>query len=702
MRFKFNPIQAAILACLIPATSYADTSTENLAPVIVTADLRETSEQDIPASVSVQTQADLQDQGATHFDDILLKTPNVNFSGQSSRARHIQIRGMGERDEYTGAPNSSVGFAIDDIDFSGIGMVSNLFDVKQVEVLRGPQNTRYGQSAIAGLINIQTNDPTAYRESMVEASTGQDNLKELGIMTSGPFSSKENAPQYRISLFKHTSDGFRTNDTLNRTDTNGRDELNLRAKFRFTPNKDTQVDVSLIHADLNNGYDAWSRDNSFTTLSDQPGKDTQLSNAGSIKVVSKANPNYVLTSKTSLANSDMDYNYDIDWLADSANEISSYNSQKHRRNYAQELRWTSTDKSTIFNHSTDWVLGLYASHLEETNHSIESYDYPSYSEIYNTEAKSNFSNNKLAAYTQLDQHINSKTTLSYSLRIENNDKRFNETRNMTGNYLDHLSDEFSPNETLWGAAIQYSYRYNDKHTAFAGVTKGFKAGGFNTGIATSTNKDYVAESLLNYEVGLKSNYAQYGLKTATTFFYMDRKNPQFDGYLFENGYYAFFTENFDSATNYGLETEFNWQASANFNLYGSAGLLQTDVTGTPLNSTFEISDREQAHAPNYQFNLGAKYRGANGVYAQADITALDKFYFDNVNSAESNAYHIINARIGYENKDYEIYLWGKNLTDETYATRGYYFDFNPPYDNPSKYERLGDPRQLGVTARVYF
>jgi len=194
MTTNLKPIALAITAMLATTPASAD----ELAPIIVNADLRESTEQEIAASVDVKTQAELQDQGATHFDDVLLKTPNLNFSGQSSRARHIQIRGIGERDEYTGAPNSSVGFAIDDIDFSGIGMVGNLFDVKQVEVLRGPQNTRYGQSAIGGLINIQTNDPTATRESMIEASAGNDSLRELGIMTSGPLNSEKNAPYSSI------------------------------------------------------------------------------------------------------------------------------------------------------------------------------------------------------------------------------------------------------------------------------------------------------------------------------------------------------------------------------------------------------------------------------------------------------------------------------------------------------------------------
>ncbi|MEA1989885.1 MAG: TonB-dependent receptor, partial [Pseudomonadota bacterium] len=580
MSTKLRPISLAIIATLATSTAIA----EELQPIIVSADLRESTEQDIPASVDVKTQADLQDQGATHFDDVLLKTPNVNFSGQSSRARHIQIRGMGERDEYTGAPNSSVGFAIDDIDFSGIGMTGNLFDVKQVEVLRGPQNTRYGQSAIGGLINIQTNDPTATRESMVEATIGQDNHKELGVMTSGPVSSKEDAAQYRIAIFKHNSDGFRTNETLDRKDTNGRDELTLRGKLRFFPDSDTTVDVSAIHADLDNGYDAWSRDNSFTTLSDEPGEDDMLTNAASVKLEWNGNPNYNLTSKTSLSDVDMNYNYDLDWIDyDPARTIGFFGNKLKRKTFSQDLKFESTPSSKIFNRSTDWVVGIYFSQLDEENVREETwqsrYGYTGGDpDIFNSNSESDFSNQKIALYTQLDQAISTKATLTYGLRIETNQKEFEQaamkysaynTYDNDGNWTGYvppyeyqITDSFNTDETLWGGSLAYSYKYNATHTAFTSITRGYKSGGFNVGQYNQQNTTFDTETSYNYELGLKSNYPNIGLTTSTTAFYTDRHNPQFDGYSYEPGGYewVFFTENLESATNYGLETEFDWEA----------------------------------------------------------------------------------------------------------------------------------------------
>lgn len=396
---KLKPLPLALIA-LIPGLVLAE---NNLSTITVNADLRETSETDIAASVDVMDEAELQDRGATHFGDVLLQTPNVNFSGQSSRPRHIQIRGMGERDEYTGAPNASVGFAVDDIDFSGIGMVGNLFDVKQVEVLRGPQSTRYGASALAGLVNIQTNDPTPYKESLIEASVGTDNLKELGVMTSGAFSSKDKSPQYRVNLFKHNSDGFRDNDTLNRTDTNKKDELTARAKLRWWAGDDTQFDLSLMHADIDNGYDMWARDNSFTTRSNEPGQDTQKTNAGSLKIQYDGNPNYKLASTTSFADSDMVYSFDDDWTADT---VAFYDNKKQRQTGSQELRWISS--TPIFQNSTDWLIGVYGSNLKENNHT----------QYWGETTNSDYQITKIATFGQLDHRLTDKKTLVTGIRVE--------------------------------------------------------------------------------------------------------------------------------------------------------------------------------------------------------------------------------------------------------------------------------------------
>src|ERR1700691_2148902 len=138
-----------------PAAGAGDTLDE----IVVTATLRSTSAAELPQSVTVLDGDPLRTAGVQHFEDVLGLVPDLNWAAGTSRPRFFQLRGIGEVEQYQGAPNPSAGFLIDDIDFSGVGMPATLFDTQQIEVLRGPQGTAYGANALAGLISVRTVDP---------------------------------------------------------------------------------------------------------------------------------------------------------------------------------------------------------------------------------------------------------------------------------------------------------------------------------------------------------------------------------------------------------------------------------------------------------------------------------------------------------------------------------------------------------------
>jgi len=138
------------LFAAVAASQASATGDPELDEIVVTASLRSTSIAELPQSVTVLDQATLRDAGVQHFQDVLGLIPDLNWAAGTSRPRFFQLRGIGEVEQYQGAPNPSVGFLIDDIDFSGVGMPATLFDTQQVEVLRGPQGTAYGANALAG------------------------------------------------------------------------------------------------------------------------------------------------------------------------------------------------------------------------------------------------------------------------------------------------------------------------------------------------------------------------------------------------------------------------------------------------------------------------------------------------------------------------------------------------------------------------
>ncbi len=144
------------------------------------------------------SESTLRDAGQQHFEDVLALVPNLNWAGDTSRPRYFQIRGIGELQQYQGAPNPSVGFLIDDIDFSGLGSAATLFDVDHIEVLRGPQGTLYGANALAGLIYVKSADPSDTFGGRAEVDAGDYNEHSYGAVLTGPVSALDSA--FRLAV----------------------------------------------------------------------------------------------------------------------------------------------------------------------------------------------------------------------------------------------------------------------------------------------------------------------------------------------------------------------------------------------------------------------------------------------------------------------------------------------------------------------
>ena len=124
-----------------------------------------------------------------------------------------------------------------------------------------------------------------------------------------------------------------------------------------------------------------------------------------------------------------------------------------------------------------------------------------------------------------------------------------------------------------------------------------------------------------------------------------------------------------------------------------------------------MSNRDQAHAPEYQASVNATWRHPFGWMARVDVSATDDYYFDvPPNDARADAHALTHVKLGYEacpeqcrrDANWSVYLWARNVFDEEYVTRGFYFGNEPPLFENARYTQLGEPRQVGVTMRWEF
>src|SRR5512134_104166 len=120
---KIQPLP--FIALLLGATASAQQPAK-LEPVVVTATLRPVPAAVRPGGVTVLGAEDVSEASVVHLEELLPQLPSLSWAGASSRPRYFQLRGVGELEQYQGAPNPSIGFLLDEIDFSGIGMIASL------------------------------------------------------------------------------------------------------------------------------------------------------------------------------------------------------------------------------------------------------------------------------------------------------------------------------------------------------------------------------------------------------------------------------------------------------------------------------------------------------------------------------------------------------------------------------------------------
>ena len=690
-----------LLLLTLSYTAFAQQSenpdnTEQLSDLTVSADLRvDTTVREIATSVTVLDEDTLSQAGTQHFQDVMGLVPNLNWSGSTSRPRYFQIRGIGERSQYEGAPNPSVGFIIDDIDFTGIGGAATLFDLQQVEVLRGPQGTRYGANALAGLIYVQSQDPSFNEAYTLETTIGDYGTYAAGFSATGSLGDSESAA-YRFAAHQFNSDGYRQNDFFNTNDTDSLDELMLRGKINWTVNQDWQADLTLMLVDINNGFDKWNPENTFTTHSDDLGIDDQRSVGFSVRNTISSAANFDLISITSYTDSDIQYFFDGDWGNDDYwGEFAPYdftsNNDRERNNFTQEFRLVSKADARLFNASTEWLVGLYLAQLDEDN---------VINDFYNGDVSrafdSQFEASNIAVFGQLDTHLSADTVLTTGLRFERR----------TADYTDNSGLDLSPDDDMFGGQISINHELNPGQNIYATLSRGYKAGGFNLSpTLTEERRAYDPEFLLNLEVGMKALLLDYRLSLNVSAFYSKRDDMQVSTSTQDDPTdpltYTFFTGNAAEGKNYGLEADWLYQINRNWQLHGSLGLLNATFSDyVTVDDNF--NGRKQAHAPDYTFNLGFSYLGDTGWFARADLNGSDGFYFSDSHDQQADSREILNLKLGYQADSWSVYAWGRNVLDENYAVRGFYFGVEPPDFADTLYKHLGDPKHFGVTAQFQF
>ncbi len=668
---------------------------------VVVSVFRTTGPESLPASITVLDADEIRRSSVQHFEELIARVPNLNYSGDGNRARYFQLRGIGELEQYQGAPNPSVGFIIDDIDLSGLGSAATLFDVDQIDVLRGPQGARYGASALAGLIFVRSAEPEDAVAAGIEATAGSDDTTALGGMLTGPIS---DTAAYRLAVQHYDSDGNRRNRYLGRDDTNGQDETTARGKLRWQLGDGWQFDLTGLYADIDNGYDAWSVDNhKQATVSDKPGRDVQETAAGSLRVTGHFGEVATFVAITSLARTDSWFSFDADWGNDAFWNTPQYGfaiydyfsaTKRARDTDSQEFRLVSGPDGRLFGR-VDWLVGAYGLNLDERIDVIDTGRDDFWCILpCVTPFASAFDSRSRALFAELGMPLGGAWRIDVGARWER----------WEADYADGAVT-FGPDDNLWGGHVNVSWQAADTTMLYARAARGYKAGGFNLDANAPPDRvPYRSETLWNAELGIKYLAADRRLRADLVTFWMERDDMQVKVPVQDTAgnpiAFSFLTANARRGRNLGVEAAVDWRFAEQWAVHGSLGLLDADIER--FDYVRDLEGRGQAHAPAYTFMVGATWEHALGWFVRADITGSDAFYFDYSHDQKSRATERANLRFGRSWNAWSVEFWGQNIFDETYSVRGFYFGNEPPAYPDRLYTQAGNPRRVGVTLKRFF
>lgn len=240
-------VAAAVAAALSGHTAYAQQANEQVLEevVVTTARQREEALQDVPASITAITADTLEAAAVQRAGDFIRLSPGVSLVQAAEVAdAQVNIRGInGARDA-----ENSFALIIDGVLQTNPAAFNREYsDLKQIEVVKGPQGAIYGRNAAAGAIIITTTKPSDVFSGSAKVGLGQDSMTTGSVVLSGPIS---DTAGWKIAADYRKTDGFYKNRFLNNSSVDDYDGFNINARFVFEPTDSATLDVKARYGEV--------------------------------------------------------------------------------------------------------------------------------------------------------------------------------------------------------------------------------------------------------------------------------------------------------------------------------------------------------------------------------------------------------------------------------------------------------------------
>lgn len=730
---KQTILKATLLASAISGISSMSTIAEEdfkLEEVIVTAQKREQSLQDVPIAVQAIGADMLKQISASTISDIGNMSPGLSISNASQEGTSIAIRGIGTSILGIGF-DQSVPLYLDGVYLGrGFDLIGDLMDVEQIEVLKGPQGTLFGRNAAAGAVNVTTQAPHEETEGAVKIGVGKENLKTVQALYNTALSDNVYA---RVNASWRVRDGWQEN-LDGGDDLNEQDQATARAKLLWDASDSVSVLLTADYSkmdNLQNGFVSTKASPGIPThdIDDEAAPATTVTLDGtaldpllkresegySAKIDWKISDDLTLTSITSYRTVDIDTITGGGAITTDlfGNLPVLFDGVKtYADEYSQEFRLSGA------NDKADWFVGFnyYRSEGErETPLAMPVFALlvgtPLEGTLGDDNQRSEVINDSYSAFGDVIWHLSDRLNLTTGLRYSYDDKTlvFKSAPQRLDIFFAAVPSGFLGNPTKYSedwkdlsGRVVLDYQLNDDTMVFAGVSQGYKSGGFGTSASPSAAasgqvfEPFDKETTTNYEAGVKTTLMDNRLRLNASVFYTEFENYQLQIADLEHPATSL-DLSAPEAISQGVDLELVYAATENLTLNLNTGYLETEYAKDVKSSDGTVvipEGQDLLRAPRWtttagldyvislsdigdlRFNASYTYRTSQrlgnapavSLTAATRLVAGDPGIEITESDQESGAYGLLNARLSLLSADetWEVAVWGTNLTDKAY------------------------------------
>jgi len=680
-----------------------------LEEVVVTAQKRSESLQDVPVTLQAFSNEALTDFGITNTQDLQNITPGLVINNTGTQGQ-IYLRGVGTRFAFSGIEPSVATYIDDRYVSRPSSSIFEFADVERIEVLKGPQGILYGRNATGGAIRVVTLDVVDELEGSVTGTYG--NYDQMGL------SGTVNVPitddfGMRLSTLIKKRDGYVDNlDKRGHSDYNDEDSQSYRAKLRWDITDAVTSRLTVDYSNVNDynglavtnvsppglnigealgGFSGNDSDNMASAINNPT--DTDEYSAQLRFDVELENLDFV--SVTTYWDYDSDSSVDADGTSLIGQDVTHIYQKSH--SYSQEFQLISDTDS-----DWSWILGAY--YLDETNEQFELVaDLQDLRGFAISLGNQGTDVTAYAAFGQLSYNFNEQWALTVGARYSYEEKKVEVSKPsplaLVSTAPWPYKDDADWDEVTPKVSLEYSFDYG---MAYLTYSAGFKSGGYNyaasiqlPGIGTTPVLE--PEKLDMYELGWKTELFDDTLRLNGAIYYYDYTDLQVLRGTTDptTGTTQTYLENASDASVLGLDLDATWAATDNLTLSGGLNILDTEykdfqtsayaynatLTGDPAapgmtQIPFDADGEDLLRASDYSAFVSARYEFQAGnarmplvvTYSYKDDYNYDFVADPLTDNLVQEGYGLLNARLSYiaPSENWSLALWGKNLTDEEY------------------------------------